>query len=143
MTETMTLPTHVGPVPDTTRNGGKTIRAVLPGHPAGDGLLKSWWVAAEDANGEWVTWECYRLDGDMTGRLGYNAGYYFSGPDRAANRHRALADLTVRAGLMQEVAVHIADEIESRHTRNQYATLDPLPPEDRRMARRLRAWAGR
>jgi hypothetical protein len=130
------------PVPGVTVNAGYTIRAVLPGHPAGDGLLESWWVAAEQ-DGLWVTWEAYRLDGSQAGRLAYNAGSYFQSPTRACreglNQTRALGDLAVRAGLMSEMAARIANEVTRYHAvTGPYTTGER---EDRRMASRLRKWA--
>jgi hypothetical protein len=123
------------PVPDVAVNAGYTVRAVMPGHPAGDGLLESWLVAAE-RKGTWVTWECYALDGGQAGRLGYSGGDYFDGPDPAANRQRALADLAVRAGLTVPVGLRIASEAEN--------TLPARSSnEDRRMARRLRGYLTR
>jgi len=50
---------------------------------------------------------------------------------------RALADLTVRAGTMTGVALRIAAEV-TKYDRTMY---HGAAPEDRRMARRLRAWA--
>ena len=95
------------PVPGITVNAGYVIRAVLPGHPAGNGLLESWWVAAErgkpgDEDHEWVTWEAYALDGDQAGRLAYNAGHYFYSGAPAANKQDALLDLARRAGIIRD-----------------------------------------
>jgi hypothetical protein len=134
--------TMAPPVPGVTVNAGHTVRAVLPGHPAGSGLLESWWVAAE-LDRLWVTWEAYRLDGSQAGRLAYNAGHYFQSPTRACreglNRTRALGDLAVRAGLMPEMAARIADEVTRYHAvTGPYTTGER---EDRRMASRLRKWA--
>jgi hypothetical protein len=133
--------TMAPPVPDVTRNAGYTVRAVMPGHPAGNDLLASWWVAAEDiADGGWVTWEAYALNGEQAGQLSYNAGHYFDGTDQAVNRRGALANLAVRAGTMPEMAHLIAAEV-MRYAGN------ILPPsvkaEDQRMASRLRKWASR
>jgi hypothetical protein len=132
--------TMAPPVPDVTRNVSYTVRAVMPGHPAGSGLLASWWVAAEStADNQWVTWEAYKMDGSQAGRLAYNAGHYFGGPDQAVNKRGALADLAVRAGTMPEMARRIAEEV-MRYDRSENW---PVPPEDKRMAARLRKWAGR
>jgi hypothetical protein len=121
------------PAPDVSRNAGYTIRAVLPGHPAMAGLLESWWVAAEDAErSQWVTWEAYRMDGSQEGRLAYNAGTYFHGPDQSDNKRRALADLAIRAGAMRAMAERIAGEMISG---------PDVTAETRRAARGLRRWA--
>jgi hypothetical protein len=129
------------PVPNVTRNTGKVVRAVIDGPPRERGSLKGWWVACEDPEtGDWCTWACYAQDGSMTGRLSYDAGHYFTSPDRAENKRRALADLAVRAGLMRGVAVRIADEVVRWQT-PPYSLLTNEAREDRRMARRLRKWA--
>jgi len=129
------------PIPDVTRNASYTVRAVMSGHPAEPGLLASWWVAAEsDADNQWVTWEAYALDGSQAGRLGFNAGHYFGGPDQAVNKRGALADLAVRAGTMPEMAHRIADEV-MRYAGN--VNSPAVAPEDKRMANRLRKWASR
>ena len=126
--------TMASPAPDVTQNAGYTVRAVMPGHPAGNGLLESWYVAAENDNGSWVTWEAHALDGNQAGRLAYNAGHYFTSTDAALNRRHALADLAVRAGTMADMAERIANTIVNR-TR--------ATDEEKRTARSLRAWAGR
>jgi hypothetical protein len=133
--------TMAPPAPDVTRNVGYTVRAVMPGHPAGSGLLASWWVAAENtADSQWVTWEAYALDGSRAGFLAYNAGHYFGGPDQAVNKRGALADLGIRAGTMPDTALIIADEV-MRYAGN--VNSPAVAPEDKRMARRLRKWASR
>ena len=133
--------TMAPPAPDVTRNAGYTVRAVLPGHPAEPGLLESWWVAAEDADrSAWVTWEAYKMDGTQAGKLAYNAGTYFdTASDPEVNRRRALADLSVRAGLMPTVALRIADEMIHGDGR----VLDPVQPAARRAASYLRRRYGR
>jgi len=90
--------TMAPPVPGITQNAGWTVRAVLPGHDASPGLLRSWWVAAEQ-DGGWVTWEAYELDGSQAGKLAYNAGHYYDMNSPASNRHQALANLAERAGI--------------------------------------------
>lgn len=129
--------TMAPPVPGVTRNGSHVVRAVIYAHPHQDGLLESWFVAAEDPErGEWVTWNAYRRDGSQAGTLSYDAGHYFAHPAGSkVNRRDALADLAVRAGLMPEMAGRIANEVEGYH--------GFTPREDVRMARRLRKWAGR
>lgn len=140
----MVNPKLAPPVPGITANAGYVIRAVLPGHPAGNGLLESWWVAAEREGGEWVTWEAYALDGEQAGRLAYDAGHYYNGtahPD--TNRKAALADLAVRAGLTAGVALRIADDVLRRtDPEAPWASLNDNKDRagDRRMARRLRAY---
>lgn len=111
------------PRPDFTVNQGFTIRAVLPGHPPEPGLLESWWVAAERAeDGEWVTWEAYRLDGEQAGKLGYSSGDYLGGTDPDRNRHDAMTDLARRAGLIPGIARHItADLLESADAKDRAA----------------------
>lgn len=89
------------PIPGETVNAGKVVRHVIDGSPASPGLLKSWHVACEstDEPGTWVTWEACALDGSQAGRLGYNAGHYFTSTDAASNKRRALRDLARRAGV--------------------------------------------
>ena len=128
------------PIPDVTVNVGYIVRAVLPGGRKENGLLETWWVAAENDTGDWVTWEAMALDGEFAGRLGYNAGRYFTDPDApAANQRGALADLAVRAGQLPAMAHEVAAEITSfapsaedkraaRRLRNRY----PVPPRRQR-----------
>jgi hypothetical protein len=88
------------PITDQTVNAGKIVRHVIDGKPAEPGYLRSWWVAAEDPEtGEWVTWEACALEGGMAGQIGYNGGDYFSSPDAASNKRRALRSLARRAGV--------------------------------------------
>lgn len=136
--------TMAPPVPGVTANAGYTIRAVLPGHPASDGLLASWYVAceAESISGAWVTWTAYALDHPgREGYLSYDAGHYYDGPDPADNRDRALSDLAIRAGLMSGVGLRIAEEVTRYHDLT--APFTTGQAEDRRMAARLRKWCGR
>jgi len=132
--------TMAPPVPGVTSHNGYTVRAVIYDHAHADGYLEAWRVAGEDPEGRWVTWNAYAGDpsGSQAGRLSYDTGSYFGSPDPALNRTRALADLAVRAGILAGVARRIADEILSRPG----TALFPVPAEDTRMARRLRAWAG-
>jgi hypothetical protein len=123
--------TMAPPVPGVTRNAGHVIRAVI----TASGRDTAWFVAAEDPErGQWVTWraEMFR-SGERAGQLACSAGNYFRTPDA---RQRALADLAVRAGVMPGIGLRIADDILCRPG----TALRPVPAEDKRMARRLRAY---
>lgn len=141
--------TMAPPVPGVTANAGYTVRAVICLHPHQNGLLESWAVACEDPErGVWATWTAYALDHPgRIGQLAYDTGHYFdmvSGPSglgRADNKRRALADLAIRAGLMSEIGLRIADEITRYHDLTGPYTTGRT--EDRRMARRLRKWCSR
>jgi hypothetical protein len=99
------------PIPGETMNAGKIVRHVIDGPPAEPGYLKSWWVAAEDPDtGEWVTWQACALEGELSGRIGYNGGDYFNHPDPAVNKRRALRSLSRRAGVPVATVNMDADE---------------------------------
>jgi hypothetical protein len=125
--------TMAPPTPGVTSHNGYVVRAVVYNHAHADGYLEAWWIAGEDSEGRWVTWNAYAGDpaGSQAGRLSYDAGNYFGSPDARANRRAALADLAVRAGTTPGVAQHIALEIAG----HPYAA-----PEDKRMAARLRRY---
>lgn len=137
--------TMAPPVPGVTVNPGTghVVRAAIYLNPRSGGLLESWAVACEHPqDGTWVTWIAYATDRKgHEGTLVYDAGNYCHAPDPAANRSRALADLAIRAGVMGEVGLRIADEIVRYHKLTAPFTTGEV--EDKRMASRLRKWCRR
>jgi hypothetical protein len=78
------------PVPGVTRPlPPYTVRAVLPRYDA-DGHQLGWWLAADNACGEWITWRAWEA-GD--GQLMCDQARAFTGRDVAELRMAALAHL--------------------------------------------------
>jgi hypothetical protein len=135
--------TMAPPVPGVTRHNGYIMRAVINRNPKVPGYLEAWWVAGEDpVTRHWVTWNAYAGDpaGSRPGRLSYDGGHYFDGPDAQANKRRAMGDLAERAGTMPEMARRIAAEVTRYHP--EHGPYTAGQQADRRMASRLRKWAG-